>query len=612
METKKKMGIRHLGLWISAAMLLGLFMVYLGIAIFFTNHFLPGTTINGVNASGKDVDAVEQQIIQQINGYQLVIEGREEKEEFLSGEDIALKPVFDGTLQKELKKQNCFTWLKALFETYPIEVETMVDYDKDALKRKAKGLEMMDKSQMEKPEDAFISEYSKEEGYKIIPEEQGTTIKLKKFMKALKKTILNLQNTLSLEEADCYEKPRFTSESEEIKDLAETMNKYVGAAITYQFGEKQEVLDGETINQWIKLKENHELELSQEEVAAYVERLAETWNTAGRSKKLATSYGTEVTVEGGDYGWRINREKETEALTKLIKKGKVTTREPEYDKWANSRNGNDYGSTYVEVNLTAQHLFYYKNGELILETDFVSGNDSKNWSTPAGAYGLYYKERDKTLRGEDYATPVSYWMPFNGGVGFHDATWRRDFGGNYYKKNGSHGCVNMPFDAAKTLFENIEAGCAVLVYHLPGSESTKAKAQDAAATVVQVIGSLGDITLDSKAAVAEARNQYNGLSDTAKGYVSNYGTLQEAEAIIAQLEAEIAADQQAQAEAQPVIDAINGLAAQTITLEMKSKIEAIRQQYNQLSDAARGKVTNYGQLEEAERQIAELERQGNG
>ena len=190
--------------------------------------------------------------------------------------------------------------------------------------------------------------------------------------------------------------------------------------------------------------------------------------------------------------------------------------------------------------------------------------------------GLYYKERDKTLRGEDYATPVSYWMPFNGGVGFHDATWRRDFGGNYYKKNGSHGCVNMPFDAAKTLFENIEAGCAVLVYHLPGSESTKAKAQDAAATVVQVIGSLGDITLDSKAAVAEARNQYNGLSDTAKGYVSNYGTLQEAEAIIAQLEAEIAADQQAQAEAQPVIDAINGLAAQTITLEMKSKIEAIQ------------------------------------
>ena len=135
METKKKMGIRHLGLWISAAMLLGLFMVYLGIAIFFTNYFLPGTTINGVNASGKDVDAVEQQIIQQINGYQLVIEGREEKEEFLSGEDIALKPVFDGTLQKELKKQNCFTWLKALFETYPIEVETMVDYDKDALKR---------------------------------------------------------------------------------------------------------------------------------------------------------------------------------------------------------------------------------------------------------------------------------------------------------------------------------------------------------------------------------------------------------------------------------------------------------------------------------------------
>lgn len=110
------------------------------------------------------------------------------------------------------------------------------------------------------------------------------------------------------------------------------------------------------------------------------------------------------------------------------------------------------------MNLTAQHLFYYKDGALVVESDFVSGNEAKGWSTPAGAYGLYYKQRDKTLRGEDYATPVSFWMPFNGGVGFHDATWRNKFGGSYYKRGGSHGCVNLPYSVAKTLYENIEAG----------------------------------------------------------------------------------------------------------------------------------------------------------
>lgn len=258
--------------------------------------------------------------------------------------------------------------------------------------------------------------------------------------------------------------------------------------------------------------------------------------------------------------------------------------------------------------MTAQHLYYYKNGSLIVDTDFVSGNDAKGWSTPVGAYGLYYKQTDKTLRGEGYATPVSFWMPFNGGVGFHDANWRRDFGGNYYKRNGSHGCVNMPYNAAKTLYDNIEAGCAVLVYQLSGTESAKAKAQEAAEAVIQAIASLGEVVLESKDAVVNARNMYNALDGAAKGYVSNYGQLEAAEARIGQLEAEAAADQQAQAQAQPVIDAINQLAGQEITLDMKGTITNIRNQYNSLPDAARAKVTNYNLLEDAEQKLVDLEK----
>ena len=388
------------------------------------------------------------------------------------------------------------------------------------------------------------------------------------------------------------------------------MNRYVKSSITYEFGDEKETLDGKTINQWISVdNKKQKAVLSEEKIAEYIDSLANTYNTAGKSKSLSSSYGTNVTVSGGDYGWKIDREKEAEALKKDIKKGETISKEPEYSQRAVSRSGNDYGDTYVEVNLTAQHLYYYKNGSLILETDFVSGNDAKGWSTPVGAYGLYYKELDKTLRGEGYATPVSFWMPFNGGVGFHDANWRRDFGGNYYKRGGSHGCVNMPYSAAKKLYDNIEAGCAVLVYHLPGTESAKGKAQDAAAVVSELIGSLGEITLNSKEAVVNARNQYNALDDMAKGYVTNYDVLEAAETVIAQLEAAAAADQQAQTEAQPVIDAINKLAGKEITLDMKEKIEKIRGQYNQLSEAARSKVTNYNVLTEAEERIKQLEKE---
>ena len=605
----KKLSKKKQALVIAGFVLLALTTVYLGIAVYFSSHFFFQTTINGVDASGKSVQSVEKMIAAEIDQYQISIEPREGEAETIEGMAVGLKPVFDGTLEIELRKQNQFIWPVAFFQDSVMELETMVDYDKEKLRKEAKKLEMMDKAQMRKAENAMVSKYSKKEGYTIIPEEEGTVVDEEKFFEVLEDSVTNLKGSISMAEEGCYVKPEFTQDSKEIVKLAETMNKYAGTAITYDFGDKQEVLDGKTIHKWISVnEEEHKAQISQEKVAEYVAYLADTYNTAGKSKSLKSSYGTDITVSGGDYGWKIEQEKETEALAKNIKKGEKITKEPEYSQTANSRAGNDYGDTYVEVNLTAQHLYYYKNGSLVLETDFVSGNDAKGWSTPVGAYGLYYKQLDKTLRGEGYATPVDFWMPFNGGVGFHDATWRRDFGGNYYKRNGSHGCVNMPHSAAKTLYDNIEAGCAVLVYQLSGTESPKAKAQDAAAAVVQLIGSLGDVSLESKGAVEHARNQYNALDGTAKGYVSNYGQLEAAEARIGQLEAEAAADQQAQAEAQPVIDAINQLAGQEITVGMKDTINGIRNMYNGLSEAARAKVTNYNILTDAEQKVAELEK----
>lgn len=194
---------------------------------------------------------------------------------------------------------------------------------------------------------------------------------------------------------------------------------------------------------------------------------------------MKTSYGTTVTVPAGPYGWRMNETKEAAAILEIVKEGAQRTREPEWLQTAGSHGEYDYGDTYVEVNLTAQHLFFYKDGKLIVETDFVSGNASKGWSTPAGAYPLTYKQRNATLRGENYETPVSYWMPFNGNIGLHDADWRSSFGGILYKTGGSHGCINLPPKAAQLIYENISAGDPVLCYHMEGTETkTTSKASE--------------------------------------------------------------------------------------------------------------------------------------
>ena len=119
-------------------------------------------------------------------------------------------------------------------------------------------------------------------------------------------------------------------------------------------------------------------------------------------------------------------------------------------------------TTYVVIDLSEQHLWLYDEDSLLLETDIVTG--SPDTPTNIGLFKIYRKQENRYLTGEDYHVHVDYWMPFDGGIGLHDASWRRKFGGSIYLKDGSHGCVNMPSDKASDLYENVEVGTKVLVH----------------------------------------------------------------------------------------------------------------------------------------------------
>ena len=225
------------------------------------------------------------------------------------------------------------------------------------------------------------------------------------------------------------------------------------------------------IHAWLIANADGSVSVDSSKVSEYVSEMAKAHNTSNKAKTLKTSYGSTIQVSGGTYGWKINQAAETEALAAIILR-ESTTREPEYSQKAASHGANDYGDTYVEINLTGQHLFFYKEGKLVVESDFVSGNLAKGWGTPAGSYPLAYKQKNAVLKGENYRTPVNYWMPFNNGIGMHDAKWRSSFGGTIYKTGGSHGCINLPPSVAKTIFDNISAGTPVICYNLPGTEKS--------------------------------------------------------------------------------------------------------------------------------------------
>ena len=341
--------------------------------------------------------------------------------------------------------------------------------------------------------------------YGVIKEDEGTELLEDKVKEAVAAAVMSLAESVDLEEQGCYVSPSITSEDEAIKTACETMNKYVGARITYKFGDKSETLSGDEIHNWLTVN-GTSVRINEGKATEYVKKLAASYDTAYKAKSLKTSYGKTVSITGGSYGYKINQAKEAATLVSLIKNGEQTSREPEYSQKGASRTGNDYGNTYVEINLTAQHLYFYVKGKLVVQSDFVSGNAAKGWSTPAGAYSITYKQRNATLKGQGYATPVSYWMPFNGGIGLHDANWRKTFGGTIYKTNGSHGCVNLPPAVAKTIYENISAGDPVLCYHLDGTESASTsgtKKDETAATTAAATTAAPETTVAPTTAAPE-------------------------------------------------------------------------------------------------------------
>ena len=516
-------------------------VIYVGFAIYFESHFCFGTSIDGIAVGGSSVEKVEDAFRTEMKNYQLTVTAREDKNGTIAGSDIDMEPVFQGEIETLLNEQNGFSWLIRMFQKQEFELEKVVSYDEQKLNEAVSNLPCM--KDQRTPVDATYADYTKENGYALVPADYGTEVDAAKVKKVVSDAILVLDETVDLEQSDCYRKPAVGDDDKDLLDLIDTLNQYVGVTITYDFGDDKEVLDGTTISTWLSEGTDEKVSIDEEEVLAFVKTLAKKYNTAYSPKELKTSYGTTVTVTGGFYGWRIDNSGEVEQILADLKAGKDVEREPVYLTTANSHGEHDYGDSYVEINLTNQHLFLYKDGKLVVESDFVSGNLAKGHDTPTGAFGLTYKTMNAVLRGPDYETPVTYWMPFNGDVGMHDATWRNKFGGSIYKTGGSHGCINLPASAAKKIYETIDKGYAVLVYRMPGDNPTVVQQPQAdVPSVINAISIIGPVTLESETAIVNARNMYNSLSDADKAQVTNYDTLTAAEAALAALKAQQPAD----------------------------------------------------------------------
>ncbi|MCL2718681.1 MAG: L,D-transpeptidase [Lachnospiraceae bacterium] len=446
--------------------LISLTVAYVKVSLYFEGHFFPNTIINGIDCSHKTAAEAAGLIFEQSLVYQLeVLDQDGQAAGIIKAAEIGFFIDIDMDVEAVLRNQENQRWIFEYTNPSSHVITYDISFDYQLLSGLIRQWDIFNLSEMSRPENAFLSEYNEEiKGYEIIAETRGNMIDFRKANDLIVNAVYNRKSRINLETEGCYIRAAITVDDRELNQRAAILNRLVGTKIIYDWNSSEIILDGDLIHQWVS-EENGVFTVCEEQVREFVITHARENDTYGRRRTFVTTAGVERSLPGGGFGWRTNRTAEIEELLELIQYGVVMEREPNYLLRGWHKGQNDIGPSYVEIDLTNQHLYLYIEGERILDSELVSGNMSQGMATPAGVFGITYRERNAVLRGATYTTPVSYWMPFNGNIGMHDATWRRSFGGDIYINDGSHGCINLPYSVAKEIFSYISAGFPVVCYY---------------------------------------------------------------------------------------------------------------------------------------------------
>ena len=464
----------HALLLIFALLCLICFCYYYGMT-YSQTHFLENTFINGQDVSNMTAPEVEKILSQRAEGYELKITFRDGEVEVIDGDDIGFKVKPDGSVDRILQSQDHEKWYMCFFRRTDGEVEQNTTYDPDKLRKAINSLPELQEDYMVKPVDAYIELH--DTTFSIIPEVEGNFVDIEMVQNAATEAVQKeLTDVVVTDLEGSYKVPSVRAADEDIIEKCDSYNHMLAGSITWDLPNGDTMtLDADTTVNWLSRDENGDYyrdgDLWEENIEYWVDELARKVNTVGQDWSFQSTNAGYVTVSGGDYGYSVNKVDEREEVWDLLWEGETDEREP-YFYTVQYNNGSGLGGTYIEANLSQQHVWIYIDGSMVCDTDCVSGNVNLGRGTPTGVFQILYKDTEVDLKGQQlangqysYISHVKYWMPFYGGCGFHDASWRSSFGGNIYRSDGSHGCINLPPSITPKFYSYVRTGMPVIVYY---------------------------------------------------------------------------------------------------------------------------------------------------
>ena len=476
-EKRTSIWIKLLRTSLLLAAIIGAFVFYyLTQSYQYTDKFMIGTFVNGNDVSGQTVDEVEEDIRARVEDtYSLTLTFRDGEQETITPEEIGYRYVSTGEVEEAMNNQNPLTWvLRNMGKTVEIDVPENHTFDEAKLAEVVKAMPEFQVENVVTPTNAYLNITDKNE-FEIVPETQGNAPIADAILPTLNEMVTNSEMEGSLTDIKgSYETPTVTADNPDLIYQCDNLNKFLSTKITYKLPkDATKTIDRGMLINWITRQDNGYYYLDDTTIhdncAKFVAEIAAQVDERHNSIPFPSTNSGTINLSCAEYGHVIDQPGETEALFKELKDCTSEEKEPLYS--LNKNVDSRFGGTYVEADLSNQHVYYYENGQLILDTPCVSGTkyDSSR-HTVLGLYSIYYKQRNRTLQGPmvngvpSYTSFVNFWMPFYKGYGLHDASWRGSFGGTIYYSSGSHGCINLPYNAAATLYEHTEVGTPVIVF----------------------------------------------------------------------------------------------------------------------------------------------------
>lgn len=431
-------------------------VVYLSGLGYFYLYSYPKAHVNG-QAKGLELKNTLFDVKPENSKISIIAKDKDNLE--ISGSDIDL----DISIKEKPEINNIpFLWPVEVFENHDYQVKYDAKMNDDKLK------DILFKSDLfknvQEPQDAKF-EFVNDE-LVIKDEVTGNLLDKDKLFNNVKSAISNNVDEIELEEE--YVQPKVSKDDKDLLDRYEKLKKITQNSYKFDFEDRDWVLKGEDL---IAMHDEDGGKLNKVKLRKYIADIAHATDTYAKERKFnATDIG-EITVAGGIYGWQMNVDKTMDNLIAMMDKGESGNVEIVYNHEGNIRKKDDIGDTYIEIDISRQTLWLYKEGKLVTKVPVVTGRAyEREYSTPVGVNKVWSREKDRYLRGispsgNKYATYVNYFMPIGWtGSGIHDLEKRTEFGGDVFKYNGTYSCIAMSLKDMKVVFENTPYLTPVVTY----------------------------------------------------------------------------------------------------------------------------------------------------